>query len=190
MRLLCKDILFYEAYLMSLESDCQAHIVTVSMMLTSPLPPPIPSTSTKGKVHVKAAPAPSKAKLAKKEHPTKKTTISSEGLSLHLIQTFPQEGKSNQHIMTVTIPDAMVAHIIRQGSKGLKQLHNISGTQISVYTLMLGPHNKCHVSIYSTDKQISDAFMVLGKQLALLSRTYVLLGFAGFLILWAIPGVH
>src|SRR6266498_2843427 len=44
--------------------------------------------------------------------------------------------------MTVIIPYATVAHIIRQGGKGLKQLHNISGTQVSAYTLMSGPHNE------------------------------------------------
>jgi len=65
----------------------QARISTISMMLA----PPQPSspTPTKGKVCAQAMPAPSKAKSAKKEHPTKKAAIPSEGLPLHLTQTFP-----------------------------------------------------------------------------------------------------
>jgi len=65
--------------------------------------------------------------------------------------------------VTIVIPDATAAHIIRQGGKGLKQLHDISGAWVSAYTLKLGPHDKCHVSICGTDKQISDALVVLGK---------------------------
>ncbi len=96
----------------------QAHISTISIM---PAPPqPLPSASTKGKVHAQAASGPSKAKLAKKECSTKKAAIPSEGLSLHLAQTFPQEGKPNLHLMTVTILDATAAHAVGQGGKGLK----------------------------------------------------------------------
>ena len=91
-------------------------------------PQPSPPAPTKGKACAQATPAPSKAKSAKKECPTKKAAIPSEGLPLQLTQTFPQEGKPNWHLITITILDVMVAHIVRQGGKGLKQLHNISGT--------------------------------------------------------------
>ena len=86
------------------------------MMLAPPQPPP--PAPTKGKACAQAAPAPSKAKPAKKEHPTKKAAILSEGLSLHLTQTFPQEGKPNWHLVTIAIPDVTAAHIIRQGGQG------------------------------------------------------------------------
>ena len=89
---------------------------------TAPTPP------TKGKKKAQAAPSPSKATSAKKEKPTKKGAIPSNPLPLHLAQTFPQEGKPDRYLMTVAILDATAAHIIGQGGKGLKQVHNISGT--------------------------------------------------------------
>jgi len=146
--------------ILAIESADQARIGTVSMTLAPP-----PPTSTKGKAHAQATPVPSKAKPAKKERPTKKAPIPSEGLPLHLAQTFPQEGKSNRHLMTVAIPDATVAHIIRQGGKGLKQLHDISGARVSAYMLKSGLRDERHVSICGTDEQISDALVVLGKRL-------------------------
>ena len=143
--------------ILAIESADQACIGTVSMMAAPPPPP-----STKGKARAQAAPAPLKAKLAKKERPTKKAPIPSEGLPLHLAQTFPQEGKPDRHLMTVAIPDATAVHIIGQGGKGLKQLHNISGAWVSAYTLKLGPRDKRHISIHGTNKQISDALVVWG----------------------------
>ena len=61
-------------WILALEA-AQAHIgsVSVSMMLTPSQPP---STTTKGKMRAEATPAPSKAKLAKKECPTKKASPS------------------------------------------------------------------------------------------------------------------
>ena len=73
-------------WILALEA-AQARISTVSMTLASPQPSP--PTPTKGKAHAQAVPVPSKAKSAKKEHPTKKAAIPSEGLPLHLTQTFP-----------------------------------------------------------------------------------------------------
>jgi hypothetical protein len=121
-------VLSLEDRLTALEPAGGARIgaTSVSMTLTSPLP----ISPTKGKARAKATPAPSKAKLAKKERPTKKTTIPSESLPLHLTHTFPQEGKPDHHLITIAIPDATAAHIIGQGGKGLKQLHNISGAQV------------------------------------------------------------
>ncbi len=49
--------------------------------------------------------------------------------------------------MTIAIPDVTAAHIIGQGGKGLKQLHNISGAWVSAYMLMSGLRDECHVSI-------------------------------------------
>jgi hypothetical protein len=101
------------------------------------------------------------------ECPTKKAAIPSETLHLHLMQTFPQEGKLSCHLITgIAIPDMTAAHIIRQGGKGLKQLHNISDTWVSAYTLTSGPRDKCHISICGTDEQITDALVVLDKQMA------------------------
>ena len=156
-----RNVLSLEDRLGRIEHADRARIATVSMTPTSPLIPP-----TQGKVHAKAAPAPSKAKPVKKDRPTKKTSIPSDSLPLHLAQTFPQEGKPDRHLVTVAIPDATAAHVIGRGGKGLKQLHDISGARVSAYTLTSGLRDERHVSIRGTDEQIGDALVVLGKRMA------------------------
>jgi len=149
----------------------QARISAASVSMVSPTsatpvrtaPTPRP---TKGKKTAQAAPSPSKAPPAKKEKPTKKKAIPSNPLPLHLAQTFPQEGKPDRHLVTVAIPDASAAHVIGQGGKGLKQVHDISGARISAYTLVEGSRDERHVSIRGTDEQIGDALVVLGKRIA------------------------
>ena len=56
-----------------------------------------------------------------------------------------------------------MAHIVRQGGKGLKQLYDISGAQVLAYTLTSGLRDEHHISIHGTDEQIGDALVVLGK---------------------------
>ena len=129
-------------------------------MRAAPTPHP-----TKGKKKAQAAPSPSKAPPAKKEKPTKKKAIPLNPLPLHLAQTFPQEGKPDHHLVTVAIPDASAAHIIGQGGKGLRQVHDISGARISAYSLVEGSRDERHVSIRGTDEQIGDALVVLGKRI-------------------------
>ena len=157
------SMLSLEDQLGCMESADQAHIASIS---TSAMPTSPPSTSTPGKGQAKAAPASVKAKSAKQKGSTKKASIPSDALPLHLTQTFPQEGKPNRHLVTVAIPDATAAYVIGCRGKGLKQLHNISGTWVSAYTLTSGLHNERHVSIRGTDEQISDALVVLGKWMA------------------------
>jgi len=103
---------------------------------------------------------------AKKKKPTKKKAIPLNPLPLHLAQTFPQEGKPDCHLVTVAIPNASATHVIGQGGKGLRQVHDISGTWISAYSLVEGPRDERHVSIRGTNKQIGDALVVLGKRIA------------------------
>jgi hypothetical protein len=80
------SVLSFEDRLSRMESADHARIVTISMM---PMSPPSTSTSTHGKGKAKAAPAPMKAKPAKQDSPTKKPTMPSDALPLHLTQTFP-----------------------------------------------------------------------------------------------------
>jgi len=156
-----RSVLTLEDRLGRIEYADRVRIATVSMTPTSPSVPP-----TQGKARTDTAPAPSKAKPAKKDRPTKKAAIPSDSLPLHLAQTFPQEGKPDRHLVTVAIPDATAAHVIGQGGKGLKQLHDISGARVSAYTLTSGPRDERHVSIRGTDEQIGDALVVLGKRMA------------------------
>ena len=142
-----RSMLSLEDRLGCMESADQARIASISasVMPTSP-----PSASTPGKGQAKAAPTSVKAKLAKQKGPTKKASIPSD--TLHLAQTFPQEGKPDRHLVNVAIPDATAAHIIGHGGKGLKQLHNISGARVSAYTLTSGLCDEHHVSIWGTNE--------------------------------------
>jgi hypothetical protein len=128
-------------------------------------PPFSSKKATKGKGRANAPNAPSKAKPAKKERPTKKAATLPNPVPLPLAQTFPTEGKTDRHLVTVVIPDASAQHAIGQGGKGLKQIHDISGARVNAYSLA-GSNDERHVSIRGTDLQIGDALVVLGKRIA------------------------
>jgi hypothetical protein len=127
--------------------------------------PPFRSTeATKGKGRAQAPRAPSKAKPAKKERATPKAANLPNPVPLHLAQTFPMEGKTDRHLVTVVISDASAQHVVGQGGKGLKQIHDISGARVRAYEA--GSSDERHVSIRGTDLQIGNALVVLGKRLA------------------------
>ena len=76
------------------------------------------------------------------------------------------EGKTNHHLVTVIIPDALAQHVVSQGGKGLKQIHDISGARVNTFSVASGSNNERHISIRGTDLQIGDALVVLGKRIA------------------------
>ena len=59
-----------------------------------------------------------------------------------------------------------IVTVVGQGRKGLKQIHDISGTRVNAYSVAGGSNNEHHISIRGTDLQISDALILLGKQIA------------------------
>src|SRR5438445_489424 len=99
---------------------------------------------------------------AKKEKPTKRGAISLNSLPLHLAQMFPQESKPDCYLVTVAIPDATATHVIRQGGKGLKQVHDISGARVSAYTLVEGSCDECHIV---GEKIVSPGFCRISRSL-------------------------
>jgi hypothetical protein len=131
---------------------------------TAKVPPFRSAKATKGKGRAQAPQAPSKAKPAKKERATPKAANLPNPVPLRLAQTFPMEGKTDRHLVTVVIPDASAQHVIGQAGKGLKQIHDISGARVRAYSA--GSGDERHVSIRGTDIQIGDALVVLGKRLA------------------------
>ena len=76
------------------------------------------------------------------------------------------EGKNDRHLVTVVIPDASAQHIVSQGGKGLKQIHDISGARVNAFSVASGSNDERHISIRGTDLQIGDALVVLGKRIA------------------------
>jgi hypothetical protein len=131
----------------------------------SKVPPFKGTPSTKGKGRAKAPQAPSKATTAKKERSTGKAATLPNPTPLRLAQTFPKEGQTDRHLVTVVIPDASAQHVVGQGGKGLKQIHDISGARVNAYSVE-GSIDERHVSIRGTDLQIGDALVVLGKRIA------------------------
>ena len=110
-----------------------------------------------------SAPSSSKAKLAKESKSTKNAAMHSP----HLPQarTFPTEGNTDKHFITVIILAASTAHVVGKGGKGLKQIHDISGARVAAFEVAasLDEH---HISLQGTNLQIGDALNVLGKRLA------------------------
>lgn len=80
--------------------------------------------------------------------------------------TFPKEDRPDQHLVTVIVPDALAAHLIGTGGRGLKQIHDMSGAHVRAYEVKDGPAGARHVSIRGSDSQVGDALVVLGKRLA------------------------
>ena len=148
-----------EARLDRIEASAGPSIAATSPEATKPPP-------TKGKGRAKAPQAPSKATPAKKERSTKKGAIPSSPVPLPLAQTFSTEGKTDRHLVTVVIPDASAQHVVGQGGKGLKQIHDISGARVNAYSLADGSRDERHISLRGTDLQVGDALVVLGKRLA------------------------
>ena len=131
------------------------------------------TSSTKGKGKGKApqnksmVPPPSssssKAKPANKQKPTMSATKHSPH-SFHQAQTFSMEGNPNRLLIMVVIPAAAAGHVVGKGGKGLKQIHDISGAQVTTYKVATSP-DECHLSLQGTNTQIGDALNVLGKRL-------------------------
>lgn len=157
-----------EARLDRIEASAGPTIAATTYAQETAKVPPFRSQAeaTKGKGRAKAPQAPSKAKPAKKERPTSKPAKLPNPVPLRLAQTFPMEGKTDRHLVTVVIPDASAQHVVGQGGKGLKQIHDISGARVNAYSLAGGSSDERHVSIRGTDIQIGDALVVLGKRLA------------------------
>ena len=129
-------------------------------------PPFRSAKATKGKGRANAPQAPSKAKSAKKERPTGKAANLPNPVPHRLAQTFPMEGKTDRHLVTVVIPDASAQHVVGQGGKGLKQIHDISGARVNAFSVASSSNDERHISIRGTDLQIGDALVVLGKRIA------------------------
>ena len=65
---------------------------------------------------------------------------------------------------TLSITDDQAGHVVGCASLGLKQVHDISGTKVSVSpTVTAGFHL---VTIWGTDCQVGDALTAIGKRLA------------------------
>jgi len=66
----------------------------------------------------------------------------------------------------LVIAEDLMGHVVGHSSRGLKQVTDIFSTQVSAFTQEVDDRSEHLVSIWGTDKQLSDALVVLGKRIA------------------------
>ena len=78
----------------------------------------------------------------------------------------PREFSPNRFSASLVIAKDLIGHMVGCGGRGLKQVTNISSTRVSAFTQEMDGCSERLVSIWGTNKQISNALVVLGKQIA------------------------
>jgi len=66
----------------------------------------------------------------------------------------------------LVIAEDLMGHVVGRGGHGLKQVTDISSARVSAFTQEVDSRSERLVSIRGTDKQLGDALVVLGKQIA------------------------
>jgi len=79
---------------------------------------------------------------------------------------YPRESSPNCFSASLVLADDLVGHMVGRGRHGLKQVTDISGACVSVHSQEIDGHWERLVAIWGTDKQLGDALVVLGKQIA------------------------
>jgi len=87
-----------------------------------------------------------------------------------LLAHHPRESSPDRFSTSLVLADNLVGHMVGRGGRGLKQVADISSARISVHSQEINGHWEHLVSIQGTNKQLGDALVVLGKQIA---RKYV-----------------
>ncbi|KAG6870916.1 hypothetical protein C0995_009725 [Termitomyces sp. Mi166 len=86
--------------------------------------------------------------------------MSNAPLAIPLAQELPTDGQACCYKCALKIPHSLVLHMIGHQEQGLKQAHNLSGSQLAAFAV--GPAgNEGHwfVTIRGTDQQIGEALV-------------------------------
>jgi len=78
----------------------------------------------------------------------------------------PRESSPDRFSASLVLADNLVGHVIGRSGRGLKQVADISSARVSIHSQEIDGHWECLVAIRGTDKQLGDALVVLGKQIA------------------------
>ena len=78
----------------------------------------------------------------------------------------PREFSPDRFSASLVLAEDLVGHVVGRGGRGLKQVSDISDAPVSVFSQEIDGHLERLVSICGTDKQLGDALVVLGKQIA------------------------
>ena len=143
----------------------------IELLLADRLPPaPTPATAEPQVIATVTLPPPPVGKRKKKAKTAATAAASVPSTSpvvpLPLSASYPSEGKPDQRLVTIAVPDAVVAHLVGKDGRGLRQAHDITGARVRAFHLEGSPAGKRHVAIRGTDQQVGDALVVLGKRIA------------------------
>ncbi|KAG6858635.1 hypothetical protein C0995_015093, partial [Termitomyces sp. Mi166 len=89
-------------------------------------------------------------------------------LAIPLAQDLPPtNGQAHHYECALEIPDSLVLHVIGHQGRGLKQAHDLSGSQLAAFEVgPAGNEGRRFVTIRGTDQQIGEALVVIGKRIA------------------------
>ncbi|KAG6862855.1 hypothetical protein C0993_001215 [Termitomyces sp. T159_Od127] len=95
-------------------------------------------------------------------------SISNTPLAIPLARDLPPtNGKTPRYECALELPDSLVAHVVGHQGRGLKQAHDLSGSQLAAFSVgPAGSEGRRFVTIRGTDQQIGEALVVLGKRIA------------------------
>ena len=83
-----------------------------------------------------------------------------------LLVHHPRETSPDRFSASLVLTNDLVGHVVGHGGRSLKQIADISSARVSVHSQEIDGHWEHLVSIRGTDKQLGDALVVLGKQIA------------------------
>jgi len=86
-----------------------------------------------------------------------------KSIAAPLLVHHPREFLPDRFSASLVIAKNLVGHVVGRGGCGLKQITDISSTQVSAFTQKVDSCLEHIVSIWGTNKQLSDALVVLGK---------------------------
>jgi len=98
--------------------------------------------------------------------PTTSYTATARTIAAPLSAHHPRENSPDCFSASLVLADDLVGHVVGCGGRGLKQVADISSVRVSVHSQEIDSHWECLVSVRGTDKQLSDALVVLGKRIA------------------------
>jgi hypothetical protein len=91
---------------------------------------------------------------------------SRQAITVPLSTHTPRDDSPDRFISTLVIADDLCGHIVGRGGRGLKQVSDISGARLTVFSMKANGREERHVSIRGTEQQLGDALVVLGKRIA------------------------
>ncbi|KAG6882270.1 hypothetical protein C0995_015233 [Termitomyces sp. Mi166 len=123
---------------------------------TAPQPSKVPASASK------APPPSSKTSTMPTSHIPRRTP-----LAIPLAQELPPtNGQARRYECVLEIPDSLVLHVIGHQGRGLKQAHDLSGSQLAAFAVGPAGNKGCwFVTIRGTNQQIGEALVVIGKRI-------------------------